>query len=114
MSTDLEDPDYYTISLTANDAASDVFMVFAQGYQTTSDDYDIKGNGTHLGVAYRFVSKLELRASLDSVRPDGDDPALGATLALQFEYGGGKDRGQMFQTAITPDRFWIGAFDPHR
>ena len=112
LSTDLEDPDYYTISLTGNYAINDILTVFAQGFQTTSDDYDIKGNGTHLGLAYQFAPQADIRVSLDSLRPEADDAAFGATLALHYDFGGDRDQGRMFQTAITPDRLGIGAFDP--
>lgn len=112
LSTDTEDPDYYTISLTANYVVTDTLTVFADGFQTTSDDYDIKGNGTHLGVAYQFSPNAKLRASLDSLRPEAGDASLGATLALQYDFGGSRDQGRMFQTAIIPDRLWVGAFEP--
>ena len=112
LSTDTEDPDYYTISLTANYAATDNLTVFAEGFQTTSDDYDIKANGTHLGVDYQFSPNAKLRASLDQLRPEDGDASLGATLALQYDFGGSRDQGRMFQTAIIPDRLWVGAFEP--
>lgn len=111
LSTDLEDPDYYTISLTANYVATESLTVFAQGFQTTSDDYDIKGNGTHLGVAYQFSPQARLRVSLDSVRPEGGDAIFGASLGLQYDFGSAGERGHMFQTAIVPDKFWLGAFE---
>lgn len=112
LSTDLEDPDFYTISLTGSYAINDALTVFAQGFQTTSDDYDIKGNGTHLGAAYQFTQQAKLRVSLDSLRSKNEDAAFGATLALHYDFGGERDQGRMFQTSISPDRFGIGAFDP--
>ena len=113
LSTDLEDPDYYTISLQLNYAVNDTLTVFAQGFQTTSDDYDIKGNGTHLGLAYQFAPHAQVLASLNQLRPDQGDAALGASLALSYDFGGARDDGRMFQTQIVPDRFWVGAFEPH-
>ena len=112
LSTDLEDPDYYTISLTANYAANDSLAFFVEGFQTTSDNYEIKGNGTHLGMAYQFAPHANLRVSLDSLRPEQGDASLGASLALHYDFGGPRDQGRMFQTLIIPDRYHAGAFDP--
>ena len=109
LSTDLETPDYYTISLTANYAVTDRLGIFAEGFQTTSDDYSIKGNGTPVGVAYQFSPQAKLRASLDSLRPDTGPSALGATVTLQYDFGGPRDQGRMVQTAIVPDRLSVGA-----
>ena len=112
LSTDTEDPDYYTISLQLNYAVNDRVSVFAQGFQTVSDDYDIKGEGTHLGLGYRVTPALQLVATLDSLRPQVGEPSTGLTLALSYDFGGARDDGLMFQTDIIPDRFKLGAFEP--
>lgn len=109
-STDIEDPDIYTISLKLNYVITDDWTVFGQGFQTVSDDYDIKNEGTHLGVAYQMTPATRIAASLDSVRPQAADPAVGLTLGLQYDLGGPRDDSLMFQTAITHDRFALGAF----
>lgn len=111
LSTDLEDPDYYSISLQLNYAKTENLTVFAQGFQTTSDDYDIQGNGTHLGVAYKLGPNVRVMASLESLRPDAGDNVLGASVAFRYDFGSSRDQVGMFETAIIPDRFWIGAFE---
>ena len=112
LSTDTEDPDYYSISLQLNHAVNDTLTIFAQGFQTVSDDYDIKGEGTHIGMAYQVTPALQVVATLDQLRPQVGDASTGLTLALRYDFGGPRDDGQMFQTAISPDRFYFGAFEP--
>ena len=112
LSTDTEDPDYYTISLQLNCAVTDTLSVFAQGFQTVSDDYDIKADGTHIGMAYHVSPALQVVASLDQLRPQVGDASAGLTLALRHDFGGQHNDSLMFQTAISPDRYYLGAFEP--
>ena len=112
LSTDTEDPDYYTISLQLNYAVNDAITVFAQGFQTVSDDYDIKGEGTHIGMAYHVTPALQVVATLDQIRPQVSDASAGLTLALRYDFGGPRNDSLMFQTAISPDRFYLAAFEP--
>jgi hypothetical protein len=109
-STDIEDPDIYTISLRLNYVVNDDWTVFAQGFQTVSDDYDIKSEGTHLGVEYRITPSAQVTASLDSLRPQVGEAALGLTVGVLYDVGARREDNLMFQTAILHDRFALGAF----
>lgn len=110
LSTDPEEPDFYTISLRLAYAVNDRWTVFAQGYQTVSDTYLIKNNGTHLGLAYQLSETTQITATLDQLRPEAAEAALGVTLGVSYDFGSARDDGVMFQSAIRPDRLRLGRF----
>lgn len=109
-STDIEDPDIYSIGLRLNYLINDDWGVFAQGFQTVSDNYDIKNEGTHLGVTYHLSPSAQIIASLDSLRPQAADSSLGLTVGLHYDFGTPRNDSRLFQTAILHDRFALGAF----
>ena len=110
LSTDAEDPDTYTIALGLDVDMTDRLGLFIQGFQTVSDDYDIRSTGTRLGLRVGLGQDMQISASLDQVRPADADAALGLTLGWHRSFGGGTAPERMFDAAILPSRFATESF----